>query len=509
MSDFARKLIGLDSLTGDHDWTGEGETVGIVDSGFDAEHPDLQGRVQWVDAVDGATTEDRWGHGTHVAGIIAGSGAKSDGKIRGMAPAAQLAVLGIVNGERRLVLPPDIAELLHQVAATGAKIINLSWGTPRSGTYENGSMAVDTFMRERPDVLVVIAAGNTAEAPPPDGVPRLYTIGTPATSKNAVTVGACCSSRPTFQDVTWGMYQEAKFPAPPTSELPICGNPDQPAAFSSRGPVANSDSLGPNLLAPGTAILAARAAGVQDRMYWRACADYEGFYAFDNGTSMAAPVVSGAAAVIRQYLRQKRNQGEPSAALLKALLIAAADRIPWSRLPEEEDGIGYPDFDQGHGRLNLAAILPSESASADRRLELVDVPNRSTRALESRAREGSMHRAARSYRFTVREGAREPVRIVLAWSDHSVSGLQNNLLLHLQCPGAKHVGGNPDHRWLIPDARYLQTAVNRNNVERIDVAPPAPGRYRLRVIADNTLFPPQGFALVVCGELDGPLEEEE
>jgi serine protease AprX len=507
MSDFARSLIGLDSLSSDGSWTGEGEIVGVVDSGFDAEHPDLKGRVQWVEAVDGATTEDRWGHGTHVAGIIAGSGAQSGGKIRGMAPAAELVVLGIVNNERRLVLPPDIGELLRGVAGMGASIINLSWGTARSSTYENGSMAVDTFMRERPDVLVVIAAGNSGEAP--GGFPKLYTIGAPATSKNAVTVGACCSSRPTFMDVTWGMYQEAKFPVPPTSRLPLSGDPDQPAAFSSRGPVFQSESVGPDLLAPGTAILAARATNVPDRMYWRPCPEYGGFYAFDNGTSMAAPVVSGAAAVIRQYLRRKRNLPTPSAALLKALLVAAADRIPWSRLPEEEPDFGYPDFDQGYGRLNLASILPTDATPADRRLELVDVPNLSYRALESRARDGSLHRAARSYRFAVREGAREPLRIVLNWSDYSVAGIQNNLLMHVQCPGAVSIVGNPDHRWLMPKATYLATAVNRNNVQRIDIDPPTPGRYRLRVIADNTLFPPQGFALVVRGQLDGPLEEEE
>jgi serine protease AprX len=506
MSDFARNLIGLDSLGGPGPWTGEDEIVGIIDSGFDDQHPDLQGRVQWVDAVEGATTEDQWGHGTHVAGIIAGSGAQSNGKIRGMAPAAELAVLGIVNDQRRLVLPPDIGELLRAVAGMGANIINLSWGTPRSSVYENGSMAVDTFMREQPDVLVVIAAGNSGEAP--NGYPDLYTIGAPATSKNAVTVGACCSTRPTFNDVTWGMYKAAKFPKPPTSNLPISGDPNKPAAFSSRGPVLQSESVGPDLLAPGTAILAARAANAPINMYWRPCADFGGFYAFDNGTSMAAPVVSGAAAVLRQYVRREKNMPKPSAALLKAMLVAAADRLPWSRLPEEESVFGYPDFDQGHGRLNLASILPSDAAPADRRLELVDIRNGSPRALESRAREGSKHRAARSYRFTVREGAQEPLRVVLTWSDWSVGGIQNNLLMHLQCPGARTVVGNADHRWLIPPVKYLATAVNRNNVQRVDVDPPAPGPYRLRVIADNTLFPPQGFALVMRGELDGPLNEE-
>jgi serine protease AprX len=511
MTDYARRVIGLESLKDPATRTGEGEVVGIVDSGIDATHPDLAGRIRHTDAVDGASAIDRWGHGTHVAGIVAGTGAASNGKIRGMAPGAELAVLGIVNDEGRLELPPDIGDLLTRVADMGATIINLSWGTAVSSAYENGAMAVDTFVRNRPDVIVVIAAGNEGTAP--DGLAALYSMGAPATSKNAITVGACCSSRPDFGDVTWAAYQQAKFPLPPTSDLPLAGNPDLPAAFSSRGPT-DTDSVGPDILAPGTAILAARAADAPDRVYWRLCPEYEGRYAFNNGTSMAAPVVSGAAAVLREYVRHELKRPTPSAALLKALLVAAAERIPWSRRAEEEPDFGYPDFDQGHGRVNLATILPSAEASPHRRLEVVDVDNNSAEALESRAPLGATHRAVRSYRFRIRDGATEPLRIVLAYSDYSVKGIQNNLVLHLQCPGAKQLAGNPDLRWLVPQAKYQNPQLRdvipdrRNNVERVHITSPSPGQYRLRVLAENTLFPPQGYALVVSGELDGGLAEE-
>jgi serine protease AprX len=511
MTDYARRLIGVESLAGPGEGTGEGEVVGIVDSGIDATHPDFDGRICGTDAVEGAYEVDRIGHGTHVAGIIAGSGAGSGKRIRGIAPRAELAVLGIVNDERVLLLPPDIGDLLIRVADMGAKIINLSWGTAVSSVYENGAMAVDTFVRQHPDVLVVVAAGNEGRAP--KGVPELYTIGTPATAKNALTIGACCSSRPDFPGLTWSDYRKANFPLPPTGDLPIAGDPDLPAAFSSRGPT-DSESVGPDLLAPGTAILAARAANAPDYAFWRKCDEYGGRYAFDNGTSMAAPVVSGAAALVRQYVRGQLGQEAPSAALLKALLVAAADRIPWSRAEDEEADFGYPDFDQGHGRLNLAAILPSASASTHRGLEFVDVTNGSPDALESRAPDGATHRAVRSYRFRVREGASESLRIVLAWSDFSVRSIQNNLDLHVRCPGAEQVIGNPDHRWLMPKEEYRNPKLinflpgRRNNVQRIDVNPPIAGRYRLQVIAENTLFPPQGFALVVCGELDGGLEKE-
>lgn len=511
MTDYARKLIGIDALTDSARWTGEGEVVGIVDSGIDASHPDFEGRIRATDCVAGASAVDHWGHGTHVAGIVAGSGAASEGKVRGMAPGAELAVLGIVNDERRLLLPPNIGELLNRVADMGARIINLSWGTAVSSVYENGAMAVDTFTRERPDVLVVIAAGNEGTAP--TGQPSLYTMGAPATAKNSITVGACCSSRPDFPDVTWGKYRQAKFPLPPTGDLPLAGNPDLPAALSSRGPT-DSDGVGPDVLAPGTAVLSARAADVPDRMYWRPCPEYDGRYAFENGTSMAAPVVSGAAAVLRQYLRQELHIESPSAALLKGLLVASADRMPWSRPDEDEPDFGYPDFDQGHGRLNVASILPSEGARPQRVLEIKDVADDSDTALESRAPIGATHKAVRSYRLKVREGAIGPLRIVLAWSDYSVRTIQNNLSLHVQCPGGVQLVGNPDHHWLIPKVKYLDPRLRgvvpdrRNNVQRIDVDPQVAGPYRIRLLAENTLFPPQGYALIVCGELEGSVEEE-
>jgi serine protease AprX len=511
VTDYARKLIAVESLTDAAKWTGEGETVGIVDSGIDATHPDFEDRIHATAAVAGASEVDRVGHGTHVAGIVAGSGAASESKVCGIAPGAKLAVLGIVNEGRRLMLPPDIGELLHRVADMGANIINLSWGSAISSVYENGAMAVDTFVRERPDVLVVIAAGNEGSAP--TGLPSLYTMGAPATAKNAITVGACCSSRPDFPDDTWGTYKQAKFPLPPTSELPLTGNPDLPAAFSSRGPT-DSDSVGPDLLAPGTAILATRAADVPDRAYWRAYAPYDGRYAFNNGTSMAAPVVSGAAAIVRQYLREDRGRASPSAALIKALLVASADRLPFCRPDEDEADFGYPDFDQGHGRLNLGAILPSAGASPGRVLELKDFTDDADCALESRAPAGATHKAVRSYRLKVREGASEGLRIVLAWSDYSVRAIQNNLSLHVQCPGGVQLVGNPGHHWLVPKVKYLDPRLQgvvpdrRNNVQRIDVDPPLAGAYRIRLLAENTLFPPQGYALVVRGELEGGVDEE-
>jgi serine protease AprX len=206
MSDYARQLVGIDAVAGGNGHlTGAGEVVGIVDSGIDDDHPDFAGRIRYLaPGGAGGLEKDVVGHGTHVAGIAAGSGAASGGQVRGMAPEAELVVVGITDEDGRPKLPPDLGDLLRQAADQGAKVVNLSWDTPLASTYDQGARAVDAFVREHPDVLVVIAAGNTGSLTD-KGYPRNRSVGTPGTAKNAVTVGACSSLRPGITD-TWGTY---------------------------------------------------------------------------------------------------------------------------------------------------------------------------------------------------------------------------------------------------------------------------------------------------------------
>jgi hypothetical protein len=377
--------------------------------------------------------------------------------------------------------------------------------------YENGSMAIDTFTRERPDVLVVIAAGNAGKAL--TGYPSLYSVGTPATAKNALTVGACASDRGEFPSVTWGSYAPRRFPTAPTKDQLLAGDPQLPAALSSRGPT-DSEAIKPDVLAPGTAILAARAVDAPDRSFWRAYPSFDNHYAFMNGTSMATPVVSGAAAVVRQYLREEHGLASPSSALLRAVLIAGALRVPWARAAEDERDFGYPDFDQGFGRIDLRTLLPHHACPARRAIGLVDVANEDDDALESRAPSNASHKAVHSFRVTVPAEASESLRIVLAWTDYSVRSVQNALALDIVGPGGLRLRGNEGHTWLRAKDKYLDAGLpslrfdNRNTVQQAVVEEPPAGQYHIRVIAQNTLFPPQGFALCVCGELDGELERE-
>jgi len=501
----ARPLVGVEGLK----WTGKGELVAVFDSGIDNGHEDFNGQIASLESVEGGTEGDTIGHGTHVAGIVAGTGAASGGENRGIAPGAKLAIVGFVGADGVPLIPANWAELLERAVAKGAHVVNLSVGTNFAGHYDFGSLALDEFVWANPEVLVVIAAGNSGSAP--EGWVGFHTVGSPASSKNALTVGASATDRSDIE-LTWGAYNKKSFPKPPCADEHLSGDPDQPAALSSRGPT-DSESVKPDVLAPGTYILAPRAEGARIGFL---VPPYNGAgaYGYLGGTSMAAPMVAGCAAVLREYLRTERNVANPSAALLKALLIASARRVKARDLPEElRDQIGYPDFDQGFGRVDLSTILPHDSAPAGRRLEYDDVRQDSPKALTSR---GSLL-AQQSYRFTVSDDAAAPLRAVLTWTDWPSDGVQNNLQLKLTPPDGVPVYGNPDHR--IGKARtdellerYLQGSTERppaldkrNNVEQIVFDKPTAGEYQLNVIAENTPKPPQGYALCVVGELEGTL----
>ena len=492
-------------------WTGAGEGVAVFDSGIDNGHEDFNGQIASLDNVDGGSKEDAIGHGTHVAGIVAGTGAASGGENKGIAPGAKLAIIGFVGADGVPLIPANWAELLERAVAKGAHIVNLSVGTNFAGHYDFGSLALDEFVWANPEVLVVIAAGNSGVAP--EGWVGFHTVGSPASSKNALTVGASVTDRPDI-DLTWGAYNKKNFPIPPCSDERMSGDPDCPAALSSRGPT-DSEAVKPDVLAPGTYILAPRAEGARiSFLDVPNGAAANGAYGYLGGTSMAAPVVAGCAAVLRQYLREERQLANPSAALLKAILIASARRIKARDLPEElREEIGYPDFDQGFGRVDLSNVLPHDGAPVGRRLEYDDVRQDSPKALASR---GSVL-AQQTYGFTVTNGGSSELRIVLAWTDWPSDGVQNNLHLKLTPPGATPVYGNSEHRVARRKAdelleRYLKDSKERppaldkrNNVEQIVIEEPAAGEYQLSVIAENTPKPPQGYAVCVVGDLEGAL----
>jgi hypothetical protein len=283
-------------------YTGQGTRVAVLDTGIDATHPDLRGRVsERVDfTTENGDAVDRNGHGTHVAAIVAGSGATSRGQRRGVAPDAMLLAGKVLDDEGQGSESQVVAGM--EWAAPRADVVNMSLGglQPSDGT-DPLSLALDSLAEEH-GTLFVVAAGN-------DG-PTDQLISTPSAAARALTVGA------------------------------VDGR-DVLAPFSSRGPLINTFAVKPEIVAPGVDVISARAAGTaMGRVI-------DAHYTAATGTSMAAPHVAGAAALLAQ-----RHPGW-AAAQLKAGLIGAADRLA-----------GTDPYTVGAGRLNAARPLDGVVAGA-------------------------------------------------------------------------------------------------------------------------------------------------
>ncbi|MFC7109603.1 S8 family serine peptidase [Nonomuraea rubra] len=265
--------------------TGEGVDVAVLDSGIDTAHPDLAGRVAQAETfVPDQTVEDGQGHGTHVASTIAGTGAASGGKERGVAPGARLHVGKVLDnageGQESWVL----AGMEWAARTERAKIISMSLGAQATDGTDPLSAAVNQLSAET-GALFVVAAGNSG--------PTAFTVGTPAAADAALAVGAVDGA-------------------------------DQPADFSSRGPRAGDRGLKPEITAPGVDILAARS---------QYAAEGDGFYQTMSGTSMATPHVAGAAALLAA------QHPDWTGAQLKDALVSTAKPTPDHSPPRPAAGV--------------------------------------------------------------------------------------------------------------------------------------------------------------------------
>jgi subtilisin family serine protease len=286
---------------------GAGVTVAVLDTGVDATHPDLAGKIAAAESFvdDAAGTTDPFGHGTHVASIIAGSGAASAGLRHGVAPEATL-----LNGRvcDTLGRCPESAILagMSWAVAQDARIINLSLGSPDTPGEDPLEAAVNQLSAQH-GVLFVVAAGNSGFLP--------QSIGSPGSADAALTVGAV--------DVS-----EARAP------------------FSSRGPRLGDEAIKPDVTAPGVSIAAARATGTTAGL------PVDEFYIRLSGTSMATPHVAGVAALLLEQ--------HPSwtGAQLKAALMNSAQ--PNETLTADEQGAGRVDADRATAQA-LFAEPPSLS----------------------------------------------------------------------------------------------------------------------------------------------------
>jgi subtilisin family serine protease len=282
-------------------YTGEGVKVAVLDTGVDQTHPDLAGQeILEKNFSASADNVDRYGHGTHVAATIASTGAKADGKFRGVAPGVRL-LDGKVLGDGGAGAESGVILGMQWAVEQGARIISMSLGGTDSSSVDPVEEAVNTLSAQH-GTLFVIAAGN-------DG-PRNTTVGSPGSADAALTVGAVDRN-------------------------------DQLAPFSSRGPRVGDGEVKPDITAPGVDIVAARAAN------GRVGTPVQDGYVRMSGTSMATPHVAGAAAILAQ------QHPDWTGSKLKAALTASA-----------KPTAGLTPFEQGSGRVDVPrAITQSVSTS--------------------------------------------------------------------------------------------------------------------------------------------------
>lgn len=508
---------------------GSGQIINIADTGLDTGrdypqvyrdiHADVDNRVEHIASWpmsdlyygvlvnplddDGASDLDS-GHGTHVTGIAAGNGYRSQQQFRGVAHGASLTFQaleqhcrfsatghsqGYEDGYLMAGIPADLAEMYDQAYQWGARVTNNSWAIENLGygAYTIHAQQTDQYVWQHRDLCIVYAIGNAARDANGDGLVDYGSALPPATAKNAIIVGATESMRPNvlpyFLFGTYGSWQPERYPVGPLrDDLMGDAGADGLAAMSGRGPAADGRYL-PHLVAPGTWIASMRSSKAPDPSSLEWIGEVPGtnlgeYYAYMGGTSMAAPQVSGALALVRQAYQQ-RGYANPSAALLKATLIQSARDMPGQYAAPFCEAGPIPNDDEGWGALDVAAAVVGGRAFVDESLSLATGQETVVR-------------------YTSGFSDTHPARFTLVWSDYPADlaagkALVNDLDLTVEAPDGTLYRGNAfSDGW----SRPIGVADRLNNVECVYLPQSQWGTYTVTVSGYNIPMGPQSYALL-------------
>ncbi|WMJ77718.1 MULTISPECIES: S8 family peptidase [unclassified Sedimentibacter] len=297
--DVARDAIGADFIS-DTGYTGKDVTVAIIDTGISPHMDLIYPNSRIAGFKDFVNNESRMyddnGHGTHCAGILAGSGYASKGKYKGIAPEANILSIKVLdengNGNTSDILS-TVQWIIDNKEVYKTRIINFSLGAIAQSREKRDPLVKAANRAIENNFIVVAAVGNSG--------PLRNTILSPATSRHVISVGALDDKR--------------------TPEL----NDDVIAEFSSRGPTFDRIKK-PDLIAPGVNIMSLSNTNLKG-------------YTNLSGTSMSAPMVSGAAALL---LNENPNYTHFD---IKRKLLNACSRIKAS------------SYEQGAGVLDISRIF--------------------------------------------------------------------------------------------------------------------------------------------------------
>jgi serine protease AprX len=370
-SDLAASLFALN---------GTGVGVAVIDSGI-AAHPDLNNalggsRVVYNQSfVTGdSTTSDKYGHGTHVAGLIGGTGASSgllhgySGTYSGMAPNVNLINLRVLDQNGSGSDSQVIAAIQQAITLKNTyniRVINMSLGRPvfESYTLDPVDQAVESAWKA--GIVVVVAAGNGGRS---QGASGFATIGVPANDPAVITVGA-----------TMTMDTATRVD-------------DQIASYSSKGPTVVDHIVKPDLVAPGNRLVSLRVAGstldTTYPSYQIAPTSGTAMYYELSGTSMSTPVVSGAVALMLQQ-NPSLTPDQAKARLMKTAwkgvgqYTSSHDSL-WNIYNNEYDiftyGAGYLDIYAALGNTDLATGIALSPTAVQNANHTITITNTSSSA---------------------------------------------------------------------------------------------------------------------------------